>query len=99
MKEIAKVKIQETFKITYRGLVMVINILEGTFNRNDVIAFHFERNKITRKILSFSMGSRNRQEYFIGLNIECKNDEELEELRNWKPNKTIASIYSTTENE
>lgn len=94
----AKYLIADTFKITGRGLVLSGQILEGVISTGDTIEFPAEYYLRQRRIIGVE-GIRKSppDEINTGILIRCKNDAEIDELRNWKSNNTVAIVYETLE--
>lgn len=87
-------ELQETFRITGRGLVFVVKVIEGTFLTNDFMEFNFNGRDIKRKIIGIDRGSNpNNDKRFVGILVQCFNSEEIDDLWNWNPNHTIGKIY------
>ncbi|WP_430965275.1 hypothetical protein [Spongiimicrobium sp. 2-473A-2-J] len=88
-------EIHQTFNITGRGIVLTGFILNGDFRLGDIIKFDFNGDLISRKIKGFDNGMRvEKGKPNVGILIECKNQKEIEALRNWRPNRTMAEIRS-----
>lgn len=92
-KKVATYQISDTFKITGRGIVFAGFILDGVVSIGDCIEFSTEDKILKRKItgvegITFSQPNRVN----TGLLIECENEQEIEELRNWEPQNTTATI-------
>lgn len=95
MKQIAKYQIHDTFRITGRGIVFVGFILDGEFGTGDIIKFDFNGQILERKIKGIDNGMRVTEGYpNVGVMIENKSDQEIEDLRNWNPDKVTGEIYS-----
>ncbi|WCT13153.1 hypothetical protein [Mucilaginibacter jinjuensis] len=92
----AKYIIADTFKITGRGLVLAGYITDGLVSTGDqieIVAFETIR---YRKIISIeSVVKPHSGRINTGLLIECKDDSEIDELRNWVPNDIVAFIIKT----
>ena len=95
---IAKYSIADTFKITGRGLLFAGYIIEGTISIGDTIEFTAFGTLRQRRIIGIE-GIRKSQPDRVntGLLIECNNLHEIDELRNWKPEKIEAVIYKTSD--
>ena len=93
-KPTAKYQIADSFKITGRGLVLTGYITEGVVSVGDTIEFVAYNTLFQRKITGIG-GIRKSQTDKVntGLLIECKDEAEIDELRNWKPENAIAVIY------
>ena len=88
--------IKDTFKITGRGLILAGTIVEGTFNTGDFISFSSGDQLKLRKITGIEMS--NSIERNVGILIRCENEEEIDELRAWRPFNEIARIYDVKAN-
>lgn len=100
MKHIATYQIQDTFKITGRGIVFSGFILDGKFMTGDFIRFTFKGEQLERKIKGIDVRMRVIEgKPHVGVLIESTNEKEIDDLRNWKPQKTIGKIYSLREVE
>lgn len=97
MKEtpVATYQIAETFRITDRGIVFVGFILEGAVSIGDFIEFLALGKVFTRKIIGIE-GTLSKQPTQVntGLLIQCENDQEIEVLRNWDPQNTLAKVLN-----
>jgi translation elongation factor EF-Tu-like GTPase len=90
----AKYLIIDTFKIPGRGIVFAGYITEGSVLIGDIIefsAFHTLRHRPVTGIEGIAHSQANKIN--TGLLIKCNSEEEIEELRNWNPEKTRAIIY------
>ena len=95
MKQVATFQIQDIFKITGRGIVFGGLILGGEFMIEDLIKFDFKGQTLERKIKGLDAGMRIYEgNPKAGIMIECLNQKEMDDLRNWNPNLTIGKIYS-----
>lgn len=94
----AKYSIADTFKITGRGIVFAGYISEGIISIGDTIEFTAFSTLRQRRIVGIE-GIRKSQpdQVNTGLLIECNNPYEIDELRNWKPDKIEAVVYKTSE--
>lgn len=100
-KQIAKYIIKDTFKITGRGIVLAGSITEGIVSVADMIEFTAFSTLYQRKIIGIEGVTKSQTDKEnTGLLIHCSNDSEIDELKNWKPENTVAIIYKTevTEN-
>lgn len=97
--EKGKTEIEATFKITGRGIVFVGNIIEGNFEVGNTISFCINGKQENRTIIGFEMINKLNSTYKTGILIKTENQEEIEALRNWNPNGTIATIHSQIENQ
>ncbi len=89
----AKFEIHEIFAIANRGIVLLGEILEGKVIEGDFILFNYKGREIKRKIIGIDARGRvldNKPSF--GLLIECKNDFEIEELKDWHPNGETGKI-------
>ncbi|MFS4446016.1 hypothetical protein [Maribacter sp. 2307UL18-2] len=95
MKHIATYQIHDTFKITGRGIVFSGHILDGDFMTGDLIRFDFNGQILDRKIKGIDTGIRVEEgKPNVGVMIDCLNEKEIDDLRNWIPNKITGKIYS-----
>jgi len=93
----AKYLIADTFRITGRGLVLVGYIMEGLVSFSDTIEFTANDTLRQRRILGIAgMRKTPPDEVNTAMLIQCINEVEIEELRNWQPDKTEAIIYKTS---
>jgi translation elongation factor EF-Tu-like GTPase len=99
MKEKSTYQINDTFKITGRGIVFVGNISSGLVSIGDWIEFNFKGSTIRRKINGIEGIRSLKEENNCGLVIEAMSREEIEDLKNWEPNRLIAKIHSQSTNE
>ena len=90
----AKYQIEETFKITGRGIVLAGTVLEGEINIGDLMIFEFKNSVLVRKITGIEGIRATIEKPNTGILIECINETEIDELRNWNPNKIIAEIIT-----
>jgi putative acetyltransferase len=93
--------IEDIFKITGRGLILAGRVVEGNINifTGDHIEFMALDRLRRRRIKSVELFSGSHVDFSkIGLLIQCENQEELEELRAWKPFNEIARIYNAEAN-
>lgn len=89
----ATVAIEDTFKITGRGIVFVGKLIEGDFGIGDNISFSMNGKQKTRKIIGVEMIKIRKPIDKIGILIKTENQEEIEALRLWNPNGTIGLIF------
>ncbi|MBF02496.1 MAG: hypothetical protein CMP76_13990 [Flavobacterium sp.] len=99
-QETAKYLIADTFKITGRGLVFAGYITEGLVSIGDTIEFValstiFKRRIIGIEGITKSQPDKNN----TGLLIKCDSEAEIDELRNWKPDNVVATVYKTEMSE
>lgn len=93
--------IEDTFKITGRGLVLAGRVVEGNINTfaGDHIEFMAGNRLRRRRISGVQMFSGSYANFSkIGLLIKCENEAEIDELRAWRPFNEIARIYDGTTN-
>lgn len=89
----AKYRIKDTFIITGRGLVLAGTIEEGVVVAGDYIQFDAFDLKRKRKITGVSsMRKADDKEMNVGLLIKCENEEEILELRRWRPENELGII-------
>ncbi|MFN7495045.1 MAG: hypothetical protein ACK5RG_19155 [Cyclobacteriaceae bacterium] len=101
-KQLAKYIIENTFKITGRGIVFAGYITEGLVSVGDMIEFTAFSTLYQRKIMGVEGITKSQPDKInTGLLIKCGNDAEMDELKNWKPENTMAIIYKRemTEND
>lgn len=94
---VAKIRIDDCFKITGRGLVITGVKLEGHFNINDILEFTaFNKHRCRRikgiEMIRFATPNPGR----LGFLIETESEAEINELRGWKPegDEGLALIFS-----
>ena len=90
---IAKYRIKEIFKITGRGLVLAGYIEDGEVSVGDYIEFAVY-GKIIKRRISGIEGIRkvNSEKTNTGIFIECNNENEINELVQWRPKDDIGLI-------
>ncbi len=95
MTQVAIFQIVDTFLITERGLILVGPVLEGTVSLNDYVEFTAFGKVFKRKVTGIELG-RPLQEGIpnTGLLIECVDKLEMEELRDWNPEKVKSVVWS-----
>ena len=94
-KVVAKYCIANTFKVTGRGLVFGGYITEGSISPGDTIEFTAFEMLRHRKIAGVGgLRTADQSQVNTGLLIQCKNEEEIEELRMWEPDNEISIITS-----
>jgi hypothetical protein len=99
-QETAKYLIADTFKITGRGLVFAGYITEGLISTGDTIEFVALSSIFQRRIIGIEGITKSQPDKVnTGLLIKCDNEVEIDELRNWKPENEIATIYKTRKTE
>lgn len=87
-------EIQDSFKVVGRGIVFAGAILEGEINLGDFIRFDFNGRTIDRRITGIDVAMRaSENKPVAGILIDCKNDFEIDDLRNWNPILAIGEIY------
>ncbi|MGX1928024.1 hypothetical protein [Flagellimonas sp. 2504JD4-2] len=95
MKHVATYQIHNTFKITGRGIVFTGYILDGEFFLGNTIRFEFNGQTLERRINGIDNGMRVGEGYpNVGVMIETLSEAEIEDLRNWNPNRMEAKIYA-----
>ena len=92
--EIAKYYISDTFLITSRGIVFAGYILDGEVKMGSYIELSTPNKTILRRIVGIE-GIRFSQPNKVntGLCIECRDDKEIKELRDWKPSSLTTTIW------
>ena len=89
----ARYIIHDTFKITGRGIVFAGRIESGTISIGEFIEFQANNRTWKRKITGVDfIRHKPENEVNLGLLIQCENDEEIGELRNWRPNREIGIV-------
>ncbi|MCE2996131.1 MAG: hypothetical protein LW863_11055, partial [Flammeovirgaceae bacterium] len=99
---IAKYIIENTFMLTGRGIVFAGYLTEGIVSVGDRIEFTAFSTLYQRKIMGVEGITKSQPDKInTGLLIKCGNDAEMDELKNWKPENTMAIIYKRemTEND
>ena len=94
MKVRGTYQINDSFRITGRGIALAGNLSEGIVSNGDWVVFCFRGKNIKRKITGVEEIRSLKQENNYGLIIETLNDREMDDMMSWKPNGLIASIYS-----
>ena len=96
-QSVAKYQILDIFKITGRGLAFAGVIIEGVVSKGDEIEF-LALNKFHVKDIADVEGIYSPKSAFekTGLLIQCVNEQEIDELRNWQHNNVICLIYKTS---
>ena len=97
MKKRSTYQINDTFRITGRGIVFAGNISSGLVNIGDLIEFNFEGNLLRRKITGIEGIRSLKAENNCGLLIESISEQEIENLKTWEPNGIQANIYTDQE--
>ena len=89
----AKYIIKDTFKIRGRGLVLAGYIEQGVIYVGDYIEFNALDKRRKRKITEVvGTTEANQDKTNTGLLIKCEDDNEIDELRTWRPNADIGII-------
>jgi len=89
----AKFIIKETFKITGRGFVLAGSIDAGEISVGDFIVFNAFNKKVKRKIIGVNgIRNSNPDQTNTGLLIQCENESEIDELRQWQPKDSIGLV-------
>jgi translation elongation factor EF-Tu-like GTPase len=90
----AKYTIKDTFKITGRGLVLAGHIDEGVIYIGDFIEFNALDKKRKRKITGIEgIRKANPDKANTGLLIKCEDENEIDELRTWRPDNEVGLIF------
>ena len=93
---IAKYFIADTFKITGRGLVFAGHIEEGEISSGDILEFTAFDTVIYRKITGVDHFRTVRAiKDNVGILIRCESEDEIDKLRNTKPNNQVALIFKS----
>lgn len=94
LQQTAMYLIADSFKITGRGLVVAGYITEGIVSKGDTIEFIAFSNLFQRRIVAIEGVTKSQPDKVnTGLVIECLNDAEIDELKDWKPDNFVATIY------
>jgi translation elongation factor EF-Tu-like GTPase len=89
----AKYRIKDTFIITGRGLVLAGTIEDGVVVTGNYIEFDAFDQKRKRRITGVSsMRKADDTEMNVGLLIKCENEDEILELRGWRPENELGII-------
>lgn len=93
-QETAKYRIFDTFKIHDRGIVFLGHKRKGIISIGDTIEFTAFNMLLRRKISGIDAGyTAEKGNKYRGILIECMDETEIEELRNWEPNNMVATVY------
>ena len=96
-RETAKYIIADTFKISGRGLVFAGYITEGFVSIGYTVEFIVFSTVYQRRIIGIEGITKPQPDKInTGLLIECYNDVEIDELRNWRPDNVVAVIYASS---
>ncbi len=88
--------INDAFKITRIGLVLVGYILEGSLSTGDKIIFIALNKLYVRQIIDIEgMTVAQPSNINKGLKIQCENETEIDKLRNWNPNNYLAIVFNS----
>ena len=88
-----KYRITDTFKITGRGLVLAGYIEQGEVSPGDYIEFTMASKRRKRKIIGVEgIRTANVTTSNTGLLIECEDENEINELREWRPKDDVGMI-------
>jgi translation elongation factor EF-Tu-like GTPase len=89
----AKYRIKDTFIITGRGLVLAGTIEEGVVVTGDYIEFNAFEKKRKRRITGVSSIRKvDDKEMNVGLLIKCDDEDEILELRRWRPENELGIV-------
>lgn len=104
MEIFGELEIHDTFKITNHGIILAGKIISEDrpviINVDDNICFQYDHKEVIRNIKGHERGfGRNIQielSHFqnIAILIECESDLEIENLKNWAPNRTIVRLLT-----
>lgn len=95
MKHIATIEIHDTFAMTRVGIVFAVRILDGEFEVGNLIQFEFDGHTLERKIKGIDIAMRvSEGKPGVGVFMETLNENEIDNLKNWNPNRTIGKIFS-----
>ena len=95
MKKRSTYQINDTFRITGRGIVFAGNISEGLVSIGDFIEFKKNGTELKRKIIGIEGIRSLKEENNCGLVIQTSNEEEIDELITWNPKGQTATIYES----
>ena len=93
-KHIAKYQIDDTFRITGRGIVLTGIVKSGTITIGDFLKFDFNGKVLLRKIIGIEGLTPATENQNTGVLIDSENEKEVEQLYNWKPNKIVGLVFS-----
>lgn len=89
----AKYIIKDTFKITGRGLVFSGHIDDGVIHLGDYIEFRaFDKGRKRRITGIEGTNKATPDKTNTGLLIKCEDENEIDELRTWRPDGDIGLI-------
>jgi translation elongation factor EF-Tu-like GTPase len=97
MKKRSTFQINDTFRITGRGIIFAGNISSGLVSIGDLIEFNFEGNLLRRKITGIEGIRSSKEENNCGLLIESISEQEITNFKTWEPNGIQANIYTFSE--
>jgi translation elongation factor EF-Tu-like GTPase len=98
LKKVAQFKITGNFTITGRGLVAIGDLTEGRVKVGNTITFNTGIKDVTMKISGVEMGDKiSTREYFVGLTLVYKNNEEMKAFENMKLPEQIVNIWETND--
>ena len=92
--QVEKYQILDTFKITGKGIVFSGFILDGIISIGNFIEFSAYDKVFKRQITGVEgITSSQSVKANTGLLIKCIDKQEIEKLRDWKPENIIAFVY------
>lgn len=89
----ATYQIEDTFRITGRGIVFAGKIMKGIVNLSDIIEFEFKGKPLRRRITGIEGICSTPEKPNTGILIKCLDESEIDELREWNPNFATAKIF------
>ncbi|MEZ4852856.1 hypothetical protein [Flavobacterium sp.] len=97
MSQIALFEINNTFKITGRGVVFSGKIINnGSVAKGNFLEFKWNNTLFKRKIIAIEIinfkNPLQQKLNVLGIVIETLNNQEMLNLHQWNPNKTIAKV-------
>jgi len=94
MKKIGSFKINDSFYLTNRGIVLMGDIIEGRVKVGSTIIFAISGKEVIRKVTGVEMGDKiSTREYFVGLTFMTKADIESNEFRNVKIEEQLINVF------
>jgi len=93
MQKIGVFQIQDSFKLTGRGLVALGQILEGKVKIGSYLTFMLDAKFITIKISGVEMADNTSTgEYWVGLTFVYENEQQKKEFEQLKLKEQIAEV-------
>ncbi|MBO9199542.1 MULTISPECIES: hypothetical protein [Niastella] len=95
MKVIGKFKINDSFRITGRGLVVIGDLIEGRVKIGSVVTFNTGSENATLKVSGVEMGdNRSTGEYFVGLTFVYNDEIERRKYESLKLKEQIIEVMA-----